>query len=171
MTLTVSRPTEGTSNRISCPGLLTLITTAFSLASSPPLRMVASVPSIASTASTVFFLTTTHWPMSRRPSPLATCQPKSMSAFSDFPGFLLVRHPGGASSSGRYSVEGTISMPSLASSAATALRMSSSWKMASLDMTVRPFTSGLMLSNMRRFAIDPAIRVLLTPLFLNALIM
>lgn len=52
ITRMVPSPTAGTSNRKSCPGLLTFTTTQGPFASLPPLRIVASVPSMASTAST-----------------------------------------------------------------------------------------------------------------------
>src|SRR5580693_53640 len=66
ITSTVLRPTTGTSNRMSCRGLLTLTTT-----SEPPSAiraarsMVSSVPSMASTATQARSRITTVWPRSR----------------------------------------------------------------------------------------------------------
>ena len=66
----------------------------------PPLRMVSSVPSMASRAKTVPLRTTTHCPISSFPSSLAIRHPNSTSSFSFLVGFLFVRHPGGESNSG-----------------------------------------------------------------------
>ena len=65
---TVSRPTVGTSKRVSCRGLATFTTTKPPALHNWPARTIAwSVPSMASTASTAFSLTATLWPMSSRP--------------------------------------------------------------------------------------------------------
>ena len=101
MVFTVCKPIAGASKRRSWPGLLTFTTTAFSFDNCPPLRIVASVPSMASTARTVRSRTTTHWPISSRPSSFATLNPKWISSISGFRGRRLVRHPEGAHSSGR----------------------------------------------------------------------
>ena len=61
----VGTPTTGTSKRMSCFGFATLTTTAPAPASWPARAMVASVPSIASTATTARSFTTMVWPMSR----------------------------------------------------------------------------------------------------------
>ena len=71
-TAIVGTPTTGTSKRMSCFGFATLTTTAPAPASWPARAMVASVPSIASTATTARSFTTMVWPMSR-PATASAC--------------------------------------------------------------------------------------------------
>ena len=67
-----------------------------------------------------------------------------------------------------YEVELMISIPSAMNSPATALRISSSWNTASLDMIDRPLRSGITRPNIRFLLMVPAIRALRTPAFLKA---
>src|SRR5581483_1010574 len=69
-------PTTGTSNLMSCRGLLTLTTTSLRpLLSVAARSMVASVPSMASTATQARSATTMVWPISRPAIVLAICRP------------------------------------------------------------------------------------------------
>ena len=82
-------------------GLQTLTTTACSLPSCPPRRMVLSVPSMASTAVTVPLDTTTHWPISRRPDFFGHFPSQvDIGHCSALLGFRWVQHPASARSSG-----------------------------------------------------------------------
>ena len=60
----VATPTTGTSKRMSCAGFATLTTRVPAPASAPARAIAASVPSIASTATTARSLTTMVWPTS-----------------------------------------------------------------------------------------------------------
>ena len=88
MLLIVEGPTPGTSKRMSCSGFAILTTTPFGKPRSPAPESPCRVPSIASTAMTAAFLTTTVWPMSSAPTPRAIVRPKRMSfhcfSFGDF---------------------------------------------------------------------------------------
>ena len=71
---------------MSCPGRLTLATTSPGPAIAAARSMAASVPSMASTATTARPLTQTVWPMSRPASPQALPQANSMSSRTARPG-------------------------------------------------------------------------------------
>ena len=123
----VPRPIVGMSNRRSCRGLATFTTTMPPEAQSRPARrMHSSVPSIASSAKGARFFTTTVWPMSRRPSSLASCQPKATSACSATESDRPASTPSEASSSGAKSVAGQIVTPAASKADAMAAKSESS---------------------------------------------
>src|SRR5262249_22754483 len=126
---TVAGPTAGRSKRRSCVGLQTLTRTMSPFASWPARRIVASVPSIPSTAITAPLRTTTLWPMSNCPMTFATRKPNRMSRHSSAVGARAPRTPATGTMSPRYTVEATTAIPSDSSSAATArsTRSSRSW--------------------------------------------
>ena len=93
----------------------------------PARRMVASVPSMPSTATTALPRTTTLWPMSNCPMTLAARNPKWMSAHSSGVGGRADEHALGAgrSPADRASTR-RCAMPSLSSSSASARSSTSS---------------------------------------------
>jgi len=74
--------------------LATFTTTIFPWPSAAPRRMASSVPSIASTASTVFFFTTTVCPISAPEIFLAISKPKVMFSNKVLEGFFFPNTPG-----------------------------------------------------------------------------
>ena len=137
-------PTLGISKRLSCAGLAVLATTTPPLPRNPPRKIQASVPSMASSAMTARFFTTTVCPISRRPSSLAIRNPKRISSHSCSVGFRFVSTPGSGRRGWISTVWSITCMPLSSISFTMAFMMVSSFRSgrdASTRMVVR---SGIM---------------------------
>ena len=153
----------GTSNRRSCSGLLTLTTTNPDLANLPPRSIAASVPSKASTATTICFLTTIVWPIPRRPISLATRKPNRTSSHSATVGERGVKTPSEATICGTQRVEFKILMPSLSNSSATPRSSASSSLFLIRARNFAPRRSGRKFCKNLTLRIPPAITASVMP--------
>src|SRR5712692_6688272 len=159
----VDTPTTGTSKRISWFGLATFTIRTPPPASSPARATTASVPSMASTATTAPDLTAIVCPTSRPATASATRYPCSRSARSSSVGARRVSTPSRARSGARKAVESsrlmpcsrsTSAMPEMSASVLRALRRNST------PMSVR---SGTMSANSFACFTCPAITASVTP--------
>ena len=155
----VSGPTAGRSKRVSCVGLHTFTTTMSPLASWPARRMVASVPSMPSTAITAPLRTTTLCPMSNCPITFAARKPKRISLHSSSLGGRDPRTPASGTISCRYSVDSTTAIPSVSSSAASARSTRSSRSLPRRARSRIARASGLSSRKSRGLAMPPTITV------------
>ena len=129
----------------------------------PARSMVASVPSIASTATHALSATTTVWPISYWASPRATVRPYSMFFFSSSEGARLVSTPALASRGSRSAVEFSNTMPSSARTFATAPSRESVLRVVSERRSLASFQSGRMLEKICLCLTCPAITARVTP--------
>src|SRR5258708_5510823 len=164
ITSTVCKPTTGTSNRMSCLGLLTFTTTSV-----PPSAMraarsiVSSVPSMASTATQARSRMTT---VCSRSSPAiwrAISRPYAMSAVSRASGARRVSTPAAGISGLRNVVESTSSMPSDCNTPATAPISESVFLRGSENSSFASFQSGRIELKILLCFTCPAITARLTP--------
>src|SRR5258706_3276002 len=164
ITSTVCRPTTGTSNRMSCLGLLT-----FTTMSVPPSAMraarsiVSSVPSMASTATQARSRMTTVCPRSSPAIWRAISRPYAMSAVSRASGARRVSTPAAGISGLRNVVESTSSMPSHCNTPATAPISESVFLRGSENSSFASFQSGRIELKILLCFTCPAIMARLTP--------
>jgi len=156
---------------VSCVGLHTLTSTMSPPASWPARRMVASVPSMPSTAITAPPRTTTLCPMSNCPITLAARKPKRMSRHSSALGGRAPSTPARGTISCRYNVDSTTAIPSDSSSLATARSTRSSRSLPTRAITASARASGRNSRKSRGLAMPPTITVRRTPARLSASIM
>ena len=138
----VATPIVGISARRSCPGLASFTSTP-----AGPGRVtagmrasMASVPSTASTASTMPCCTTQAWPISAAPMIFSTAIPRSISAIAAVSGARVVSRPGGASASPKMSCAPSRLNPSSPSTRNTAASNPSSPAKAARPILARSFT-------------------------------
>src|SRR6185312_4174703 len=128
-TETVRGPSVGRSTRLSCPGFSALTSTPPGPGRCKPAqrRTSASVPSIASTPSTMPCWTTTDWPISSAPTARAMRSPCAISASARGSGTSAPTGPSGIAAVSAKSWSGPITRkPSLSISLITAERSPSS---------------------------------------------
>src|SRR5438094_4766301 len=160
----VGNPTTGTSKRISCSGLLTLITTrGFPSVMRAARAMVLSVPSIASTATQARSAITTVCPMSMLAMRLATPSPYAMSSASCSFGARRVSTPGSGTKGFRNRVESTRRIPSSSRTRATAPISASVFFRGSENSSFASFQSGRMALKILLCFTCPAMTACFTP--------
>ncbi len=162
ITSKVVRPTAGRSNRASWPGLNTFTTTTPAPAMRLPRRIVSSVPSTASSASTWPPFTTTVCPTSALPRSCATSRPSATSFSCPEVSAGPASRPWGASKSVKKSVCGTMEIPCSSKYEATALSSASSRKLRKRIATRNAPRSGLASRIARARPIPPTITALTT---------
>ena len=171
-TFKVSVPITGRSSFISPSSLATLITTAFSFASLPPLLMVSSVPSALSTAKTTLFFTTTVRELIFRISAIlpATFLPNAISLISSWEGDLLVNTPSWGMKKERDSRGSATLIPAWANLSLSAPNRESSLLSFKLAKRALTSSSSLRLVNRQSFEILPTIASSSIPSSFNILI-
>src|SRR5215475_95191 len=164
----VGSPTTGTSNRMSCLGLLTFTTTScFPTASRAARAIVSSVPSIASTATHALSEITTVCPISMPAIYRATPRPYSMSAAScSFRG-RRVSKPASGTSGFKKCVESTNRIPSSSRTFATAPISASVFFRGSAKSNFASFQSGRIELKIFVCFTCPAITACFTPSLCN----
>src|SRR6185437_3676470 len=173
----VFTPTTGTSKRMSWFGLaiFTTVNARFSVEASassedircPARSIVASVPSIASTATQAASAITTVCPMSYCARLCATPRPYSMFFFSCSVGARLVSTPAFANKGSKSAVEFSKTMPSSPKTFATAPSNESVLRVVRESSNFASRQSGRMLEKICLCLTCPAITARVTPSFLK----